>query len=359
MSRKILFINFSACSYTTESEFFAQQAAVLLYKTELAHTNEIHYLLNNNLRLQRKLNKIHFHSRNYHNLIFILYAVTFTRREKIDAVIIHGTNFLMQSVILKKLTSALVILQHHGESTFLRKKSALFGLVNSCLDGYFFNGRGVADGFVSKGFSANKIFEVTEGTTNFEMLPTNVHKKDYGTIVSIGRLNRDKNTIVLLKAIKLLKKIRTDFMVQLFYSTSDQEHELKQFCNENDIQDKVVFRGKVSQHEIEKELNTANIFISASLREAGGYSLIESLACGAFPVVSAIPSFEYLLRDLEDKRLFAPDDEKTLAAVLDQVLNMQTDKEARRRIRKHFEDRASATAISRQIEKALDILFRK
>ena len=358
MSRKILFINFSASLFQSEGELFEQQAAVLLYKTQLAADNEVHYLLNNNLKLAKKINGINFFSRQASSLGFFFHALFFARRNKFDAIIIHGTDFLLEAIFLKKFTSARLIIQHHGEPTYNRKKAKLFGVVNRCVDAYFFNGREVAEEFILKGFSANKVFEVTEGTTDFRLLPVQ-EKKSHKTIVSVGRLIDSKNTMLLLKAVKILKELRSDFKLHLFYSTSLLEKDLLQYCSENDLQGHVVFRGKGPPAEIEKELNAAAIFLSASLKEGSGYALIEALACGTFPVVSAIPSFEYLLRGLQYKSTFDPHNEKNLALLLDEALNLDTDNSTREMIRRQFDEKASAAAIAGQIEEAVDALLRK
>jgi glycosyltransferase involved in cell wall biosynthesis len=52
---------------------------------------------------------------------------------------------------------------------------------------------------------------------------------------------------------------------------------------------RVTFLGKRQPHEIAEYLSAADVFVSTSLSDGNNISLNEAMACGAFPVATAIP----------------------------------------------------------------------
>jgi glycosyltransferase involved in cell wall biosynthesis len=350
---KVLYVNFSKSVYTDKSNLYCQQIHSLLYKKKLCDFLCVSYLLNAGLKLKEDIEGLKIYSRDTSTFLFLVYTIVFVQRKKIDFVIIHGVNYFLFAFLIKKLTTAKVILQHHAEKTYLRKKALLMPLTDKSTDGYFFNGINLAESFLKKKYiSKHKIFEIIEGSNDFRLIERkliNIHKN----IVFVGRLNDNKNVIALLKAISLIKTINRNFKVDIHYTTNELEAELRIFCKENELDGIVFFRGKVSNVEMERILNQADIFVSTSFYEGSGYALIEALACGVYPVVSNIPSFNFLLDGLDEKKQFDPTDEKQLAMQLADALNLNFTEEIRQKIRNHFEVKASANAIAMQIKNAL------
>lgn len=320
--------------------------------------NKLHYLLNNNLNLNEVNNGVHLNSILKGDLAFLLYCVSYIRKHQFRMVIIHGVDYFIQAAVIKLLTGAKVILQHHAEKTYLRKKAKLMAFADRFIDGYFFNGKGVATPFIAgkciSGF--HKILEVVEGSCDFQYSKkSQVNPKKH--LIFIGRLNENKNAWTLLKSIRLVKEKRNDFKLFLYYSSNEQEADLKAYCREHQLESEVHFFGKIDRPTVQHVLNDADVFISCSLYEGSGYSLIEALACGCYPVVSSIGSFNFLLRGLPEKQQFNPLDEMELAAELHKALDIAFNNTLRKKIRTHFEDTCSPAAIASQIEKELTRLL--
>jgi glycosyltransferase involved in cell wall biosynthesis len=359
LKRSILYISFSSAKYRSSDDLFAVQESSLLYKSALAEGNNVHYLLNSNLRFSGRYFEIEISSLSRNAVSFMLFAIRYIKRKKFDAVIVHDTGNFLQAACIRILTGSVTILQHHGEQTFRRKKAFLLRWYDRFIAAYFFNGSEVARPFIKRGlFPVKKVFEVTEGTTDFTFdpqRPPNTRKK----LIAVGRLNENKNFLTLLKALKIVVNSTPDFEVALYYSTSEQERELKEYTVNNGLSAHVNFKGKVAHDALEEIFNQSDIFVSCSLREGSGYALIEALACGVFPVVSRIPSFEYLLSGLESKRMFEPSDENELANMLSEAMRLEITHASRIEIRWHFESRASAQGIAKQVNDALDALLIK
>lgn len=349
----VLYISFTQSVFSDRSQLVDQQINTLLYKKHLATRVSVTYLLNNNLLLDELFGEMKLASVKKNPFAFLLHAIRFIKKNKFDFVIVHSLDNFLQAALISFFTGARVVLQHHAETTYRRKKAVLMPLADKLIAGYFFNGKLVAKAFYEKKhISEEKIFEVTEGTNAFQLMEQKIGST-IRNLLFIGRLNENKNLITVLKAINIIRLTRSDFKLSVYYATNELENELKGFCREHELHDLVYFKGSVSNSEIEKVLQSADIFVSASFYEGSGYALIEALACGVFPVVSKIPSFDYLLENLAEKSQFDPKDEQQLAACLLSALDGNFDRSLRQTIRNHFEAQASPQAIAAQVEAAL------
>lgn len=352
--KKILYINFHKCYYNNLSEFEAEQKNILEYKISLSKKHKITYILNNNHSINKEYESFKIISKSLNKLLFLIYCLHFIKKQKTQIVIVHGLDYFLEAAFLKLFSGAKVILQHHAEKTYLRKKAILMPLADKWIDAYLFNGKEMAQPFLQKKCISSmiKVYEVVEGSSSFHLLPRK-NIEPIKQLVFIGRLNENKNLITLLKAITILKIKRSDFHLTIYYTSAELEQELKIYSAENKINDVVTFKGSIPQNEIERVLNQSDVFVSCSIYEGSGYSLIESLACGVFPIVSHIPAFDFLLEGLNEKMQFNPLDEIELANNLHKVLDVEFNESMRQSIRNHFENECSNIAIARQIETVL------
>jgi glycosyltransferase involved in cell wall biosynthesis len=357
LSKTILYIHCHPSHYKDKEAFIKEQASSLSYKIELGKTYAVHYLLNNNLEFDERYESIQLASKKLNRLAFLKMATEYIKKKKCEYIIIHGLDYFLEATFLKWFSGTNVILQHHAEKTYSRKKAILMPLADKWIDAYLFNGKEMALPFLQKKFisSINKIYEVVEGSSSFQLLPSK-NIEPIKQLVFIGRLNENKNLITLLKAITILKIKRSDFHLTIYYTSNELEQELKIYSAENKINDVVTFNGSIPKNEIERVLNQSDVFVSCSLYEGSGYSLIEALACGVFPIASRIPAFDFLLEGLNEKLQFNPTDEIELANNLHKVLDIEFKESMRQSIRNHFDKKCSNSAIVKQIDFAFDQL---
>jgi glycosyltransferase involved in cell wall biosynthesis len=341
-------------SFPDKDKLFSSQKSSLLYKTALAGDNTVHYLVNGPTFSGRFFG-IEFVSRHRNPLLFLLFAIYYIRKHSVSVVIVHGTSYYFSAALLSVFTGVPVIIQYHSEKTHLSRKAFLMKWTRRFISGYFFSGRESAESFIEAGLiRGSNVCEVTEGTTDFNYfaLPAGRATK----IVAVSRLVKHKDVLTLFKALALLIKTTNNFTVDLYYSANEQEKELKEFAVSHGLSEYINFLGKVEHCLLETALNSADVFVSCSHHEGSGYALIEALACGVFPVVSAIPPHAYLLRGLEWQRMFETGNERQLADMLAGVIAQAPELRMRSEIRRHFESRASASAIATQVNSALNEL---
>ncbi len=352
----ILYINFFRCTYENREAFDLQQRNIILYKKELAKLQAVSYLVNNNLNINDINNRFNIKSFHSNRLFFLIKTLFYIKKTKPQHVIIHGLDYFLEAGLIGFLFKLPVFLQHHAEKTYLRKKSILMSVADNYISAYFFNGKELAKPYLENKLikAGSKIIEIPEATTPFILKEK--HTTSTKRLVCIGRLNENKNTITILKAINLVKESRQDFHLSIFYGTSELEHELKTYVDVNELHQFVSFKGTIKNQEIESVLNQSDVFVSASLYEGSGFSLIEAMACGVYPIVSNIPAFQYLINGLEFKNQFEPTNEKELAEKLHAVLDIDLNSHVRQSINLHFKKTSSAVAIAEKINAILTSL---
>ena len=104
-------------------------------------------------------------------------------------------------------------------------------------------------------------------------------------LVTVSRLEREKNYGFLLRGIAdVRRKLGDDFHV-LIVGEGSQKGELKVRASLLGIQDIVTFVGNVPNDEVKHYLNAADLFLFASTSETQGIVLAEAFAAGT-PVVA-------------------------------------------------------------------------
>jgi glycosyltransferase involved in cell wall biosynthesis len=117
------------------------------------------------------------------------------------------------------------------------------------------------------------------------------------------------------------------------------------------------FLGRIGLEAMIDWLGRAEIVISASRSDSTSQSLIETMACGAIPVVSDIEGNRPWVRDGEGARLFAPGDAAGLGRALRAARADPSWAEAARRLnRARVERDANASTNLRRIEQVFETL---
>lgn len=92
-----------------------------------------------------------------------------------------------------------------------------------------------------------------------------------------------------IQAISIIKGKIPNLKVEMVGDGSLRE-EFKALCKKLEIDGIVNFQGKVKQEKVVEILNQSNVFVSVSLSDGNALSLIEAMACGAYPIATNIPA---------------------------------------------------------------------
>lgn len=149
-----------------------------------------------------------------------------------------------------------------------------------------------ADGFVFQTIDAKKYFNkeiqsksiVIPNPINEEFIEDTsiINKKNNSSIVSVGRLDSQKNHFLLIDSFKeVLSKFPDATLV--IYGEGSLRNKLEEYVKRNGIEDKIKLPGRVEN--IKELIKEANCFVLSSNYEGMPNALMEAMALG-LPVVS-------------------------------------------------------------------------
>ena len=138
-------------------------------------------------------------------------------------------------------------------------------------------------------------------------------------IVTHRRLVPEMDPLTFVEALGHLAERRSDFEV-FICSSGPLKGPLERRVQDLGLSDRVQFLGHVSDEKLLELLREAHISVSASVTDSTSISLLESMACGSFPVVSDIEGNREWVKDGENGRLFEIRNPKSLADALDMTM---------------------------------------
>ena len=123
------------------------------------------------------------------------------------------------------------------------------------------------------------------------------------TIVFVGRLAKEKNIKFLIDAHREILKINSDIKLLIIGDGPDME-DYKKLISKSKLEKKVILVGKVPYDDIPSYYQLADIFVTASHTETQGLTVIEAMAAGITPVCIKDESFEDVIIDDLNGKLF-------------------------------------------------------
>jgi len=159
-------------------------------------------------------------------------------------------------------------------------------------------------------------------------------------VIFVGRLAREKNLPNLIKAVN-------DLGASLvLVGEGPKEEGLRKTAGEN-----VLFKGRIKNEELPKELNKAKIIAMVSFYEGCPKALLEGMSCGLAPLASNVEGIREIVN--EENGVLVGIEEQDLKEGLRQLLNNEKmRKELGKKARKTIEESFSLLSI---IEKELKL----
>ncbi|MBW7996832.1 MAG: glycosyltransferase family 4 protein [Candidatus Glassbacteria bacterium] len=116
----------------------------------------------------------------------------------------------------------------------------------------------------------------------------------------------------LLEALRLLRNDGQEFSAAFAGSGSLTGH-LRAGCRRNGLEQWIEFPGELDSVALAELLRWSEIYLSTSHSDSTSVSLLEAMACGAFPVVTDIPGNRVWIEHGVNGMLFPPGDSRALA----------------------------------------------
>ncbi|MES2411836.1 MAG: glycosyltransferase family 4 protein [Bacteroidota bacterium] len=266
-----------------------------------------------------------------------------------DYILVHGFGSAHYLIFLKIICpKAKIILQCNGFATEPKGLVKLiFRTSNRFIDGYFFTGiQNAKSWYENKVIPKNKIIELMEGSVDFRFQGNSHREKS--TFIWVGRLDENKDPITVLKAFHRFLVIDSTAKLTMVYHEGDLESQVSEFIRTNSLTNNIELKGFVAHKDLEALYHCYQYFILGSHYEGSGYALLESMACGCIPVVTDIPSFNYMTDNGNCGLLFiAGNHEKLFEQLTETTIINYVDYQ--KKVLAHFENRLSFQAIANKI----------
>ena len=142
---------------------------------------------------------------------------------------------------------------------------------------------------------------------------------DERTVLTVGRLSREKAHIDLLTAFKHLREINTEIDFRLVIVGSGPERErLEAAAGSLRLSERVVFTGELSQ--VQPYYAAADLLVLPSHSEGSPYVLLEAMAANVPIVATAVGGVPEMVEDEESALLIPARDPRAMAAAIARVL---------------------------------------
>ncbi len=172
---------------------------------------------------------------------------------------------------------------------------------------------------VELGIPAEKIHIIPSGIDPLIFYPSS--RQDYLPIlVSVRQHKPLYNLDIILRALKILRANGHDVKL-LLAGDGPLRQELEKLARKLDIKQSVEFLGNVPPEKLGDLYRQSSIYISIPRSDATSISLLEAMACGAFPIVSDIPANREWITEGENGLLVPPDNPSILAQKITQALD--------------------------------------
>jgi glycosyltransferase involved in cell wall biosynthesis len=317
----------------------------------LANTFEVHAFYHTNYvgDFESKKVKYHFTGLKGWALILPLKFHRLIARLRPDVILAQGFHHPFQLWLLKKQlpNNVRFFLQHHAERPLRLHKQLFQTPVDRFTAGYFFVSKRQADNWISSKQirDPKKVHEVMECSSIYRRMDrdlarakTNVSGKIY---LWVGRFDRNKDPITLVKVFIEFLKNETDVFLYLIYQQNDLLSEVKALVQGHE---RIILVGRQDKEQLSYWYNSADFIISTSHYEGSGIAVCEAMSCGCIPILTSISSFRWMTNE-KVGLLFTAGDAGELHQALIESAGLDHELE-RRKVIENFQTRLSFSAIA-------------
>jgi len=282
-----------------------------------------HILQDNNINIYK------FYKRNKYDLFSLIRAIRFMKRKKYNAIgaflFVPSLYVLLFKVFTMSKTKVLV-----SERSFYSKnkegnKERMIRKLYAFADIITVNSISQTN-YLKSRFPRleKKIVYIPNGLMidNFDVKKQDVSSNDI-KIVSVGHVNANKNTKLLIKAVKILRdehdiKVNVQWLgrtYEFLNQKNDYFEECKALISECNLRNNWTWAGKVK--DVQKHLLTSDLLIHPSIGEGFPNAICESLACGLPVIASKVNDHPYIVKDYFNGFLF---ESNNLEQLIDKII---------------------------------------
>jgi glycosyltransferase involved in cell wall biosynthesis len=361
---KIIYLNYFYSNINTKpNDWLQQMQPVNIVLEQLAKKHTVTSIQQINDSAQLTKNGVNYQFVNFYNqktwLPFRLNL--FVKRLCPNIIIIHGTVFPLQTILLRLVigSNVKIFIQHHAELPFKGVKRRLQKMASFMVNGYFFPS--IADGlnWQQKGniYAQKPIFNVHEGASVYKKIDVNTAKSftkvsGQPTYIWVGRLDANKQPLLAIKAFSKFLQTQPSAKLYMLFYRAELLTEIQQYLAQNSaLIDKIILVGKVAAADMAYWYSSADYYISSSLKEGTSFSLCEAMACYCIPIVSNINTHNNMLGDCCGFTYQVGNEEDLLATLI--ACAKASRAQESEKVKHQYLQHLTATAITNIIENAI------
>ncbi len=172
--------------------------------------------------------------------------------------------------------------------------------------------------------------------------------KDF-VILYVGRIAKEKNIDFLINNfVYVLKKIPNAYMV--IVGDGPDMKDLMDLSVKKAVSKKIIFTGKVMWDETPKYYALSNVFVTASVTETQGLTVIEAMSSSLPVIAKDDEAFKSVITDKKDGLLFSNDKE-----YVDSIYELYKNKDKQNKIKAEARKTADAYGSINYAKKVLDV----
>lgn len=267
-----------------------------------------------------------------------------------DIVIVEGLSFPLQLMMLKLFLNrnCIIVVQHHGESPYKGYKKILQKISGKFISLFLFTSCENAIPWINAGVIRNttQCRELQEASTYIRRAGRKESMERCGitgdhNFLWVGRFNKNKDPLTVLKGFENYARKNNAARFYMIFQEDELFNEVQNMINESTILHRTVkLLGKIPHEELRFWYSSCNFFLSGSHMEGSGYALMEAMACGCIPIVTAIPSFKKITCNGKYGFLYPAGDQKALTDILDGIEKINVEEKANE-VEKYFQKNLS------------------
>jgi glycosyltransferase involved in cell wall biosynthesis len=244
---------------------------------------------------------VQYHFRNYGNGVnrFPFQLHRFVKQLNPDIVIVRGLHFPLQLIQLRHALGmkARIVVENHFDRAPKGIKKIIQKVASRSIDAYHFISAGNAQEWIDSGIiRKKKLVEIPAGSARLQPADKEESKRKLGltgtiNFLWVGSLSKRKDPLTVITAFEKYLYMHSGAKLYMVYQSGELLPEIKKKMESNPLLvNGVVLKGHISNEDLGAWYSAADFYISGSHGEGGSIAIMEAMACGCIPVVTAIPS---------------------------------------------------------------------
>ncbi|HCW07391.1 MAG TPA: hypothetical protein DGG95_08510 [Cytophagales bacterium] len=279
--------------------------------------------------------------------------------ENPNIIIVHGLHFgwhiLWLRLQLRKRIK--IFVWHHAEKPKRFPKNILQQIADRFINGYFFVSKKLAQPWVDKNQiqSIEKVHELMEASSAFTSANKMEAREKTGiqgnhNYLWVGRLDENKDPVTLIQTFQKFTEYFPKANLYIIFRGGNLQSVIKKLIDTSS--EKIHLIGEIEHRELSAWYNSVEFIISTSHYEGSGIAICEGMSCGCIPILTSIPSFDYMTSGGSVGLLFEAGNPESLLSKLKESTTLDMNQE-RQRVLKLFSERLSFSAIANRIQKVI------